>query len=149
MQMKHYFTFSNLRLAIEILLVIIIAASAFSTFRSAQGASVAAPDAPDAAYWYQCNSPSVEHVAVFTNRVHVWCQSTTAVGGAPALSGIYWFAFPTSNDSAAASRFLSLFQTSAISGRYVWLEVNPTDTSGSSFGCAAGDCRRVFGAELR
>lgn len=147
--MKHIFTFSNLRLAIEILLVIIIAATALSKYMPAQGASMAAPDAPDAFYWYQCNSPSVEHVAVFTNRVHVWCQSTTPVAGAPALSGISWFAFPTSPDSAAASRFLSLFQSSAISGRYVWLEVNPTDTSGSSFGCASGDCRRVVGAELR
>jgi hypothetical protein len=143
MQMKHYFTFSNLRLAIEILLVIIIAASAFSNYRSAQGASVKAPEAPDAVYWYQCNSPSVEHVAVFANRVHVWCQTTTP------MAGISWFAFPTAPDSAAASRFLSLFQSSAISGRYVWLELDPADTSGSSFGCAAADCRRVFGAELR
>jgi hypothetical protein len=147
--MKHFFTSGNLRMAIEILLVIIIAASAISSYKPAQGASVAAQDAPDALYWYQCNSPNVEHVAVFTNRVHVWCQSTTPVGSAPALSGIYWFAFPTSPDSAAASRFLSLFQTSTISGRYVWLEVNPTDTSGSSFGCGSGDCRRVTGAELR
>ena len=147
--MKQYFTFSNLRLAIEMLLVIILAAAAISYYKPAQGASGTAQEAPDALYWYQCNSPNVEHVAVFTDRVHVWCQSTTAVGGAPALSGIYWFAFPTSPDSAGASRFLSLFQTSAISGRYVWLEVNPTDTSGSSFGCGSGDCRRVFGAELR
>lgn len=147
--MKHFFTFSNLRLVIEMLLVIIIAATALSKYMPAQGASVAAPEAPDAVYWYQCNSPSVEHVAVFTNRVHVWCQSTTPVGGAPALTGISWFAFPTSPDSAAASRFMSLFQSSAISGRYVWLEVNPTDTSGSSFGCLSGDCRRVYGAELR
>jgi hypothetical protein len=147
--MKHFFTFGNLRLAIEVLLVIIIAAIAISNYLPAQGASLAAPDAPDALYWYQCNSPSVEHVAVFTTRVHVWCQTTTPVASAPALSGISWFAFPTSPDSAAASRFLSLFQSSAISGRYVWLEVNPTDTSGSSFGCASSNCRRVYGAELR
>jgi hypothetical protein len=147
--MKHFFTFSNLRLAIEILLVIIIAATALSKYMPAQGASVAAQEAPDAVYWYQCNSPSGEHVAVFTNRVHVFCQTTTPVGSAPVLSGISWFAFPTSPDSAASSRFLSLFQSSAISGRYVWLEVNPTDTSGSSFGCATDNCRRVFGAELR
>ncbi len=147
--MKHFFTFSNLRLAIEIILVIIIAAAALSNYRSAQSAGVAAQEAPDALYWYQCNSPSVEHVAVFTNRVHVWCQTTTPVGGAPALSGISWFAFPTSPDSAAASRFLSLFQSSAISGRYVWLEVDPNNTSGSTFGCGSSDCRRIFGAELR
>jgi hypothetical protein len=147
--MKRFFTFSNLRLAIEIILVISMAAIALANYLPAKGASVAAPDAPDAVYWYQCNSPSVEHVAVFTNRVHVWCQTTTPVGSAPALSGIYWFAFPTSPDSAAASRFLSLFQSSAISGRYIWLEVDPTNTSGASFGCASADCRRVYGAELR
>lgn len=147
--MKHFFTFGNLRLVIEIFLVIIVAATALSNYLPAQGASVAAPESPDALYWYQCNTPSVEHVAVFTSRVHVWCQSTTPVGSAPALSGISWFAIPTSPDSAAASRFLSLFQSSAISGRYVWLQINPTDTSGSSFGCAASDCRRVYGAEMR
>lgn len=147
--MKHFFTFSNLRLAIEMLLVIIIAATVLSNYMPAQGAGVAAPEAPDALYWYQCNSPSVEHVAVFTNRVHVWCQTTTPVAGAPALSGISWFAFPTGPDSAASSRFLSLFQSSAISGKYLWLEVNPTDTSGSSFGCGSSDCRRVYGAEMR
>ena len=147
--MKHFFTFSNLRLAVEIILVIIIAASALSNYRSAQGANLAAQDAPEALYWYQCNSPSVEHVAVFTNRVHVWCQTTTPVASAPALNGIYWFAFPTLPDSAAASRFLSLFQSSAISGRYVWLEVDPNNTSGSTFGCDSNNCRRIFGAELR
>ena len=144
--MKKFFRFSSLRLAIEMILVIIIAATALSHYMPAQGAST---EAPDATYWYQCNSPSVEHVAVFTNRVHVWCQSTTPVGSAPALSGISWFAFPTSPDSAAASRFLSLFQSSAISGRYLWLQVDPASTSGTSFGCAAADCRQVYGAELR
>ena len=67
----------------------------------------------------------------------------------PALStSIHWFAFPTS-DSANASRFMSLLQTSTVAGRYVWVEVNPTDTSGSTFGCGAGDCRRIYGMELR
>ena len=148
--MKRFLTLSNLRLAIEIVLV--IAALAFTLARSnpTEAASASAPEAPDANYWYQCNSPSVEHVAVFTDRVHIWCNSTTPISGAPALStSIHWFAVPTALDSAQASRYLSLFQTSTVSGRYVWLYLNPADTSGTSFGCGAGDCRRIVGAELR
>jgi hypothetical protein len=147
--MKRLLTPANLRLAIEIILVIVAVAFTMSRSMPTEAASASAPAAPDAQYWYQCNSPSVEHVAVFTDRIHVWCQTTTPANGGPALTGISWFAFPTSPDSAEASRFLSLFQTSAISGRYVWLELNPTDTSGTSFGCGASDCRRIVGAELR
>ena len=55
--MKRFLTLSNLRLAIEIVLV--IAALAFTLARSnpTEAASASAPEAPDANYWYQCNSP--------------------------------------------------------------------------------------------
>ena len=95
-----------------------------------------------------CNT--VIHVGLFTTRVHIYCQSTTPISGAPALdAAIHWFAVPTQPDSAAASRFMSLLQTSVIAGRQIWLEVNPSDTSGTSFGCAAADCRRISGMEMR
>ncbi len=148
--MKRLLTLANLRLAIEIILVIVALGFAFSHGMPTQTAAAQAPAAPDALYWYQCNAPATQHVGLFTNRIHVYCASTTVVASAPALSAsIHWFAFPTSPDSAEASRFFSLFQSSTISGRYLWLQLNPTDTSGTSFGCGSGDCRRIYGAELR
>jgi hypothetical protein len=146
--MKRILTLSNLRLALEAILVLAVLAAVVLHFAPTRAA---APDpaAPAALYWYQCNTPASDHVAVFTDRVHIWCPSTTPVAGAPALTGIYWFAFPTSPDSAAASRFMSLMQTATIAGRNVWVEVNPTDTSGGTFGCGTDNCRRIYGLELR
>jgi hypothetical protein len=145
--MKRLISFSNLRVIIEILLVaallIVALPNSVNSHASAQQEQVA----PTAKNWYQCNPPT--HVAVFTNRVHIFCTSTTPVGGAPVLTGISWFAFPTAPDSAAASRFLSVLQSTRIIDGYVWLEVDPNDTSGTAFGCAAGDCRRIYAAELR
>jgi hypothetical protein len=145
--MKRWLSVPNLRLGFEVFLVLALLLAAFSRNNAGQAAPSQAPQAPDALYWYQCNSPN--HVGLFTNRIHIYCTSTTPVGGAPALSGISWFAFPTAPDSAEASRFMSLLQTSVIAGRAVWVEVNPTDTSGTSFGCGSGDCRRMYGMEMR
>jgi hypothetical protein len=145
--MKGYLSVSNVRLGLEVLLALALLMTGFSRIQTSQAATAQAPEAPEAVYWYQCNAPN--HVAVFTDRVHVYCTSTTPVSGAPALTGISWFAVPTSPDSAAASRFMSLLQTSVIAARPFWLEVNPTDTSGTSFGCAAADCRRMYGMEMR
>ncbi len=101
-----------------------------------------------ATYWYQCNA--LNHVAVFTERVHIFCQTTTPIAGAPALSAaITWFAIPTLPDSATASRFMSLLQTSVITARTIWLQVDPNDTSGSAFGCGAANCRKFVGVEMR
>jgi hypothetical protein len=147
--MKRTLNLSNLRLAFEGLLIIAVAAAALAHFFPTRAASAQASDAPEALYWYQCNTPTSQHVAVFTNRVHIWCPTTTPVASAPALSGIYWFAFPTSPDSAAASRFMSLMQSAILASRTVWVEANPTDTSGTSFGCAADNCRRIYGLEIR
>jgi hypothetical protein len=147
--MKRYLTLSNLRLALEVLLIILLAAVALSRNVNTQAASQASSDAPNALYWYTCNGPN-NHIGLFTDRVHIYCDSTTPVAGAPALSAsIHWFTVPTSPDSAAASRFMSLLQTSVITGKPVWVELDPNDTSGSSYGCAAGDCRRIYGMEMR
>ena len=146
--MKHFFSLSNLRLLVEVVLIAVLATLALTRSVATQAAPQAASEAPDAVYWYVCNA--VNHVGLFTTRVHIYCQSTTPISNAPALNAaIHWFAVPTQPDSAAASRFMSLLQTSVISGRPIWLEVNPSDTSGTSFGCAAADCRRISGMEMR
>lgn len=145
--MKRVLTLSTLRLVFETLLIIVLLLVAFPNVVTTHATAQQEPVAPTAIYWYQCNAAT--HVAVFTNRIHIYCASTTPVGTAPPLTGIYWFAFPTSPDSAAASRFMSILQSSKIIGGTVWLELDPNDTSGTSFGCGATDCRRIFGVELR
>jgi hypothetical protein len=145
--MKRIFTPSTLRISIEILLVTVLLVIALPNNIASQASAQQEPAAPTALYWYQCNATN--HAAVFTNRVHIYCASTTPVGGAPVLTGISWFAYPTSPDSSAASRFMSIMQSSVITGKLVWVEVDPNDTSGTAFGCAAADCRRIYGIELR
>jgi hypothetical protein len=64
-------------------------------------------------------------------------------------AAITWFTYPTAPDSAAASRFMSLLQTSVITARPIWVMLDPSDTSGSGFGCNPADCRRFYGMEMR
>jgi hypothetical protein len=146
--MKRVFTPSNLRLVIEVLLFITLLLVIIPKNTATNAASPEVAAAPDATYWYVCNATN--HVAVFLDRVHIFCASTTPVAGAPSLdAGITWFAIPTGPDSAAASRFLSLLQTAVITAKPVWVELDPNDTSGSSFGCGAANCRRIYGVEMR
>ncbi len=144
--MKRLFTLSNLRLAAEVLVIVVLLMFAFSRNRSTQAAPL--EEAPTALYWYQCNPTN--HIGLFTNRIHIFCQTTTPISGAPVLSAsIVWFAVPTAPDSAQASRYMSLLQTAFITAKPIWLQVDPADTSGTSFGCASTDCRRFYGMEMR
>jgi hypothetical protein len=146
--MKRILTLSHLRLLLEILLIAVLALAAFSNSIHTQAASTQAPEAPQALYWYSCDPPN--HVGLFFERIHIFCQTTTPIAGAPPLSAsITWFAVPTTPDSVAASRFMSLLQTSTITGRVIWINLDPADTSGSSFGCGAANCRRLYGMEMR
>ena len=147
--MKRFLSLSSMRLAFEVILISMLLVAAVSQSINTRAASPGAPEAPNAQYWYICNPPN--HVAVFLDRVHVFCTTTSiVVGGTPALdSNIFWFAFPTAPDSASASRFMSLLQTSLITGRSIWLLVDPNDTSGSVFGCGGANCRRIYAVEMR
>ena len=82
-------------------------------------------------------------VAAFTSRVHVRCS--------PAAPGnISYFAVCTTNDSATASRFLSVFTTAKVTGKNLDIFYTASDTtSGTACGCAAGDCRLAWGAEVK
>lgn len=141
--MQRIFSSANIRLTLEV--VLLTAALVFILSRSTPteaAPTVMEPAAPASTSWHTCNSP--DQVAVFTNRVHVHCASTT-----PAISGVSWFAVPTAPDSAAASRFMSVIQTAMIAGRPLLLWVDPADLSGGSFGCGTGDCRRLYGVEMQ
>jgi hypothetical protein len=146
--MKRFLSLSSLHLSIEILLVIVLLMVTIPSVISTKASAQQEPEAPTASYWYQCNATN--HVGLFYNRVHIFCQTTTPIAGAPALDpAITWFTYPTSPDSAEASRFMSLLQTSVITARPVWMYLDPNDTSGGAFGCGASNCRRIYGMEMR
>jgi hypothetical protein len=81
-------------------------------------------------------------VAAFTNRVHVRCSPA-------APNNISYFAVCSASDSATASRFLSVFTTAKATGKNLDIFYTPSDTSGTACGCAAGDCRVLWGAEVK
>lgn len=146
--MKRFLSLSKLRLSFEILLVGALLMISFSNAIITHATSQQEPAAPAAMYWYQCDP--INHIGLFLDRLHIFCQTTSPIAGAPALSAsITWFAFPTAPDSAAASRFMSLLQTSVITGKTIWLFIDPNDTSGNNFGCGGANCRRIYGMEMR
>ncbi len=146
--MKRSLSLSTLHVAFEVLLVIVLLMVAFPNTVTTQATTLKEPEEPTAFYWYVCNAPN--HIGLFTNRLHIFCKSTSPVAGAPSLDpAILWFAFPTSPDSAGASRFMSLLQTSVITSKPIWLNLDPNDTSGSAFGCGGANCRRIYGMEMR
>jgi hypothetical protein len=73
----------------------------------------------------------------FVDRVHVRCTN--------APNAISYFAVSTSN-SAVAARFSSM--ASLAVGGYLWIDYDFFDTSGPSFGCQLGDCRRALSWKL-
>jgi hypothetical protein len=78
-------------------------------------------------------------VLVATNRIHVKC-STAVLDGS---SSIRWFAVSATADVPFANRFLTVGTTALVSGRNVMFTWTAGDTSGTAFGCAAADCRKV------
>jgi hypothetical protein len=125
---SHYFRFA-LMIA-PLLVAVLLLASSTPTQASA-------PAAPAA--FYQCTA---DNVAAFTNRVHLHC--TVAYN-----TNIYYFAYCSTNDSATASRMLSVFLAAKAVGGHIGLYFDPNDTSGTSCGCGSSDCRVVTGAEVR
>ena len=121
------------RLALAVIAVIVAA----GLWVSGTPARASLPAAPTA--FYQCPPDTV---AAFTDRVHVHC--TVAYN-----TTIYWFAFCNANDSATASRMLSVFTTAKALNGHIGLYFDPNDTSGTNCGCASADCRVITGAEVR
>ena len=88
--------------------------------------------------WVDCTPANV---GTFANRVHVKCTAT--VGG-----GIQFFAV-ASTDTGYANRFMSLASSAIVSGRTLQIFYDPADTSGSTFGCGTGDCRKALGIVIQ
>ncbi len=92
--------------------------------------------APDASTWVTCTP---NNVAAFSNRIHVRCNES--------YSNIRYFAYPTTN-AAAAARYLSLLTSAQVAGHTLSILYDPADTSGTSYGCLATDCRPIQAVEL-
>ncbi|HET9033381.1 MAG TPA: hypothetical protein VFN25_10800 [Dokdonella sp.] len=79
------------------------------------------------------------NAGVFDTRIHVRCST--------AVSGIIYFAAPTSNNNRAA-RLLAILTTAVASSHNLVIYYDPADTSGTSIGCNASDCRLIQSVEL-
>ena len=89
---------------------------------------------PLAGVTYTCSPDGVVSANV---RVVAHCATGYA------SNTIHWFAYPTS-DSANASRMLSIFETAKATGATVTFYFDDADTSGTSYGCLAVDCRAIW-----
>ena len=81
--------------------------------------------------WYACKPESI--FAAYL-RVHVKCSNP--------INGIQIFAAST-DASDQSTRFLTLMSQARGSGKDVHVFYDPDDTSGTSFGCKAEDCRKI------
>jgi hypothetical protein len=91
-----------------------------------------------ASTFFTCKSVDV---AVYPERIHVRCAQA-------ASGGIVFFAVPTAN-SAHAARILSALLMAHSVGKNVVVEFDPNDTTGTAFGCAANDCRRLLSVAVQ
>ena len=75
-------------------------------------------------------------------RVHVQCSNAINDNGA----SITFWAFKA-DDSATASRYLSIFNTALATGRTVGIFYNSGE-NGSAWGCDVSNCRPIVGATM-
>ncbi len=104
----------------------------------AMGLLISATEARAATVWSDC-VPVL--TGTFANRIHVKCA-------APVSGGIIWFAVDSKNVDFA-NRFLSMVNTALVAGKTLTVNYDPADTSGAAFGCAANDCRKAIGINMR
>lgn len=108
------------------LILVGLAAVVAATLPSGPAASAATQ------VFHECKSVNVY---VFPERIHVRCDK--------AKNNIIYFAVSTAN-SAHAARVLSVLVTAHAAGRTIAVVFDPNDTTGTQFGCAANDCRRLL-----
>ena len=94
---------------------------------------------PAAGVTFTCSPDLVVSANV---RVVAHCVSGYVING---TTTIRWFAYPT-NDSANASRMLSIFEVAKATGATVTFYFDTSDLSGAGYGCATTDCRAIWAA---
>ena len=116
------------------ILILFVAAILLLTAQRPSQAS--APDAPTD--YFVCTP---QQVGTFSTRVHVRCSPS-------APNNISYFAVCSTTNANFAARALSVFTTAKVTAKNIAIYYTPTDTSGSSCGCATSDCRVITGAEV-
>lgn len=79
-------------------------------------------------------------VAVYSKRIHVRCSASAA-------GGIFYFAHSTQN-AAEVHRLLTILTAAQVAGRTLSILTDLADTSGTSIGCGAADCRPLKAASF-
>ena len=97
--------------------------------------------APATGVWYQCAPDIVVSANV---RVVAHCAAGYFIN---ATTTVFWFAYPT-QDSANASRMLSLFETAKATGSAITFYFDTTDVSGDAYGCVDTNCRAIWAATI-
>ena len=87
------------------------------------------------------SSCKVQVVGTFENRVHALCSTPDRA------TSIYYCAVPASAREMA-SRVEAIGLVAQVTGATVYVYFNVADTSGTSFGCSASDCRTITGLEI-
>jgi hypothetical protein len=80
-------------------------------------------------------------VGTYPERIHVKCAQA-------ASGGIVFFAVATAN-SAHAARILSSLLMAHTVGKNIVVEFDANDMTGTAFGCAANDCRRILSVAVQ
>ncbi len=80
-----------------------------------------------------------EGVAAYAERIHVKCTEV--------YDGVNFFALSTV-DSRHASRVLSVLLTAQAIGKTLNILYEPSDTSGSNFGCFVENCRVILAVQM-
>lgn len=90
---------------------------------------------------FELQSCKLEAVGTWENRVHVRCDTPYLA------SSIHYFAVPTSAREMA-SRVEAIGLVAQVTGATIYIYFNLADTSGTSFGCSASDCRTITALEI-
>lgn len=90
---------------------------------------------------FDLHTCKLEAVGAWEDRVHVRCNTPY-----PSTS-IYYFAVPASAREMA-SRVEAIGLVAQVTGATVYIYFDLADTSGTSFGCAASDCRSIASLEI-
>ena len=88
-----------------------------------------------AAFADQLSACKPAETAVFSNRIHVRCET-------PVDGRFSYFAIATA-EPHEANRLLALMVGAELGDKYLLVSFDPADTSGAAFGCAVETCRNI------
>ncbi len=89
--------------------------------------------APAAQLWVSCKPVEA---AAFPERIHVKCETP--------IDDRFWYFAASTKDPRVAARALSVIEAAQVGEKLVHILFDPTDQSGTTFGCLAADCRQLL-----